>query len=134
MAVQSKAVFERRTSTVSEAFPLFICIEATKFVLLSLSSFTFTEKICTTIWPNPGGVGVLPYISHSPKNSVFAPFWSEIGYRLCPLVWNQSLCLSSSLKMITLFLPIPGLKTGVNLRQPALKKKKRCGKKHFVVF
>ena len=28
--------------------------------------------------------------------------------------------LSSSLKMMTLFLPIPGLKTGVNVRRPAL--------------
>ena len=92
MAVQSKTVFERRTSTVSEAFLLLICIETTKFVLLSLSSFTLTEKICTTIWPNPGGggggVGIHAYkakeVFATPKNSVFAPFWSEIGYRLWP--------------------------------------------------
>ena len=54
-------------------------------------------------------------------------FFRRFGLKLSKdfghLVWNQSLCLSSSLKMITLFLPIPGLKTEVNFRQPALKKK-----------
>ena len=33
---QAKMFFERRTSTESEAFSLFICFEATKFVLLSV--------------------------------------------------------------------------------------------------
>ena len=36
------------------------------------------------------------------------------------MAFKKSLCLSFSLKMMTLFLPIPGLKTGVNLRQPGL--------------
>ena len=34
----SKDVFERRTSTGSEAFSLFICLDTTKFVLLSFFS------------------------------------------------------------------------------------------------
>ena len=32
----SKDVFKRRTSTGSEALPLFICLDANKFVLLAL--------------------------------------------------------------------------------------------------
>ena len=45
---------------MTEAFALLICIEATKYVLLSLSFFTLTETICTTIWPNLGEVGGIP--------------------------------------------------------------------------
>ena len=39
----------------------------------------------------PGGGGVLPYVSYigmcSPIGSVFAPFWSENRYTLCPF-WS----------------------------------------------
>ena len=38
----SKDVFERRTSTGSEAFSLLICLDANKFVLLSLFSLIKT--------------------------------------------------------------------------------------------
>ena len=70
-----------------------------------------------------------------PQRIVFLRrFGLKLGVDFAHLVWNQSLCLSSSLKMTTLFLPIPGLKTGVNLRQPALKKKGVEKKKRFVVF
>ena len=59
-----------------------------------------------------------------PQTTVFLHrFGLKLGIDFGHLVWNQSLCLSSTLKMITLFLPIPGLKMEVNLRQPALKKK-----------
>ena len=38
-----------------------------------------------------GGGGVLPYISYigmcAPSGRVFAPFWAENGYTLCPL-WS----------------------------------------------
>ena len=40
----SSDVFERRTSTGREPFSLLICLDATKFVLLSV--FTLKEKIC----------------------------------------------------------------------------------------
>ena len=67
-----------------------------------------------------------------PQRIVFLRrFGLKFGVDFAHLVWNQSLCLSSSLKMTTLFLPIPGLKTGVNLRQPALKKKGVEKKKTF---
>ena len=41
---------------------------------------------------HPGGVGLLLYISHigicaTPSGRVFAPFWSENGYKLCPF-WS----------------------------------------------
>ena len=38
----SKNFFDRRTSTGSEAFPLFICLDANKFVLLSFFSLIKT--------------------------------------------------------------------------------------------
>jgi len=41
----SKGVFERRTSTGSEVFSLIVCLDATKFVLISV--FILVE----TIWP-----------------------------------------------------------------------------------
>ena len=40
-------VFERRMSTGSEPFPLLMCLDATKFVLLSV--FTLIETICPRI-------------------------------------------------------------------------------------
>ena len=66
---------------MTEAFPLSICIEATKFVLLSLSFFFFfsyREDLHDNL-AKPGRGG-----GDAPKNGVFAPFWSENGYRLCP--------------------------------------------------
>ena len=45
----SKDVFERRTSTGSEAFSLFICLDANKFVLLSFFSLikTIYQRVST---------------------------------------------------------------------------------------
>ena len=50
----SKDVFERRTSTDSEAFSLFICLDANKFVLLSFFSLikTIYPRVSTTLLPN----------------------------------------------------------------------------------
>ena len=55
----SKDVFERRTSTGSESFSLFICLDANKFVLLSFFSLT------TTIYPRVS-TEPLPNIAKSP--------------------------------------------------------------------
>ena len=50
----SKDVFERRTSTGSEAFSLFICLHANKLVLLSFFSLlkTIYPSISTKPLPN----------------------------------------------------------------------------------
>ena len=50
----SKDVFERRTSTGSEAFSLFICLDANKFVLLSFFSLlkTIYPRVSTKKLPN----------------------------------------------------------------------------------
>ena len=50
----SKDVFERRTSTGSEAFSLFICLDTTKFVLLSVFSpiKTLYQRVSTKPQPN----------------------------------------------------------------------------------
>ena len=55
----SSHVFDWRTSTGSEPFSLLICVDATKFVLLGV--FTFTETICPkTCWKSPLPVDVGP--------------------------------------------------------------------------
>ena len=43
-----KDVFDRRTSTGSEAFSLIICLDANKFVLASV--FILVEKILPKLW------------------------------------------------------------------------------------
>ena len=50
----SKDVFERRTSTGSEAFSLLICLDANKFVLLSFFSLikTIYPRVSTKPLPN----------------------------------------------------------------------------------
>ena len=50
----SKDVFERRTSTGSEVFSLFICLDTTKFVLLSFFSpiKTIYPRVSTKPQPN----------------------------------------------------------------------------------
>ena len=50
----SKDVFERHTSTRSEAFSLFICLDANKFVLLSFFSLlkTIYPRVSTKTLPN----------------------------------------------------------------------------------
>ena len=50
----SKDVFERRTSTGSEAFSLLICLDAIKFVLLSFFSLikTIYPRVSTEPLPN----------------------------------------------------------------------------------
>ena len=50
----SKDVFERRTSTGSEAFSLLICLDANKFVLLSFFSLikTIYPRVSTDPLPN----------------------------------------------------------------------------------
>ena len=47
-------MFERRTSTGSEAFSLFICLDANKFVLLSVFSLikTINPRVSTKPLPN----------------------------------------------------------------------------------
>ena len=47
----SKDVLERRTSTGSEAFFSFICLDSNKFALLSFLSLIKT--ICPRVWTNP---------------------------------------------------------------------------------
>ena len=49
----SKNVFERRTSTESEAFSLFICLDTTKFVLLSFFSPIKTIYLRVSTKPQP---------------------------------------------------------------------------------
>ena len=51
LLVSRKCVFERRTSTGSEASSFIIWLEATKFVLLSV--FTLIETIWPKIWAKP---------------------------------------------------------------------------------
>ena len=50
----SKDVFERRTSTGSEAFSLFICLDANKLVLLSFFSLlkTIYPRVSTKPFPS----------------------------------------------------------------------------------
>ena len=50
----SKDIFERRTSTGSEAFSLLICLDANKFVLLSFFSLikTIYQRVSTEPLPN----------------------------------------------------------------------------------
>ena len=49
----SKDVFERRTSTGSEAFSLFICLDTTKFILLSFLSPIKTIYPTVSTKPQP---------------------------------------------------------------------------------
>ena len=51
LATLSKDVFERHTSTESEAFSLFICLDAKKFVLLSF--FALVKTIYRNVWTKP---------------------------------------------------------------------------------
>ena len=46
-----KGVFERRTPTGSEALSVLICLDDTKFGLLS--AFTLLEMICLNVWEKP---------------------------------------------------------------------------------
>ena len=50
----SKDVFERRTSTGSDLFSIFTCLDTNKFVLLSFSSLieTIYRKVLTEPLPN----------------------------------------------------------------------------------
>ena len=52
--VRKRDVFERRTSTGNEAFSLFICLDANKFVLLSVFSLikTINPRVSTKPLPN----------------------------------------------------------------------------------
>ena len=52
----SKDIFERRTSTGSQSFSLFICLDANKFVLLSFFSLikTIYPRVSTEPLPNDG--------------------------------------------------------------------------------
>ena len=43
----SSNVFEQRASAGSEIFPLLLCLDATKFILLSV--FTVIEMICLNV-------------------------------------------------------------------------------------
>ena len=54
IASLSKDVFERHTSTGSEAFSLFICLDANKFLLLSFFSLikTIYPRVSTKPLPN----------------------------------------------------------------------------------
>ena len=54
IASLSKDVFERHTSTGSEAFSLFICLDANKFVLLTFFSLikTIYPRVSTKPLPN----------------------------------------------------------------------------------
>ena len=46
-----KGVFERRTPTGSESFSVLLCLDDTKFGLLSV--FTLLEMICLNVWAKP---------------------------------------------------------------------------------
>ena len=52
----SKDIFERRTSTGSQSFSLFICLDTNKFVLLSFFSLikTIYPRVSTEPLPNDG--------------------------------------------------------------------------------
>ena len=43
-------------------------------------------SLADTFWPGRAGHSLIEaiYICAAPKGRVFAPFWSESGYRLCP--------------------------------------------------
>lgn len=47
----SRGAFERRTPTGSEAFSVLICLDATKFGLLSV--FTLLETTGLNVWAKP---------------------------------------------------------------------------------
>ena len=72
-------VFERRTSTGSEAFSLFICLDATKFVLPSFFSLTKT---------------IYPRVSTKPL-----PMMQKVHFRLTTVAYE--LCSLSSLICLT---------------------------------
>ena len=64
----SKDVFERRTSTGSEAFSLFICLDTTKFVLLSFFSPIKTIYLRVSTKPQPNAAkSPLPVDVRRPK-------------------------------------------------------------------
>ena len=103
----SKDVFERRTSTGSEAFSLLICLDANKLVLLSFCSLlkTIYQRVSTKPLPNdaksPLPVDVrrsktlllkLPNISSHPTS---VPSFSQIGWPqlLAPGTLSQTMTL-----------------------------------------
>ena len=75
----SKDVFERRTSTGSEAFFLFICLDAIKFSLLTFFSLlkTIYPRVLTKPLPNDAK-SLLPVDVHRSKtlllSSLKAPY------------------------------------------------------------
>ena len=96
----SKDVFERRTSTGSEAFSLFICLDANKLVLLSFFSLlkTIYPRVSTKPLPNDAKIP-LPVDVRRSKTLLLikAPYcWATtpniVGCcMLCPFkVWNRS--------------------------------------------
>ena len=84
----SKDFFERRTSTETEALFFSVCLDATKFVYLSV--FTFIETICAKIWAKP-----LPKNAKKTTSGWCAP----LKKRLCFNSWITS--LKRTLKQIT---------------------------------
>ena len=72
----SKDVFERRTSTGSEAFSLFIRLDTTKFVLLSFFSpiKTIYLRVSTKPQPNAAKSPLLVDVRHSKTLLLKLPF------------------------------------------------------------
>ena len=88
MASLSKDVFERRTSTGSEPFSLFICRDANKFVLLSF--FSLMNRIClrdsTEPLPNDAK-GLLPVDVRRSKTRLLKFPNSSVQF---DVMWTQS--------------------------------------------
>ena len=90
----SKGVFERRTSKGSEAFSPIVCLDGTKFVLLSV--FTLIETIWPKMWAKPlskNAKSPLPVDVCHLKTSLLKKPWSGLSVSL--VLINQFRLLNS---------------------------------------
>ena len=105
MGTLSKDVFERRTSTGSEAFSLFICLDANKLVLLSFFSLLKTIYPRVSTKPLPNDVkSSLPVDVHRSKTlllklPIVGPTMLGVVASVC-----QKLNVSEKCLLMTLFL------------------------------
>ena len=92
----SKDVFEQRTSTGSEAFSLFICVDAHKFVLLSFFSLikTIYLRVSTKPLPNDAKSPLPVDIRHSKTLLLTSSAPGKIGLpRPKPERYSQKIAL-----------------------------------------
>ena len=102
----SKDVFEPRKSTGSEAFSLFICLDANKLVLLSFFSLlkTIYPRVSTKSFPSDVK-SPLPVDVRRSKTLTFVPW--------CFRTFKENLCVTPNLAHkfcpIMWLVPVPGL-------------------------